>query len=361
MTAGALSDWRAALLPVIAAVGGALAPAAIYLALNPGPTKLGWSVPTATDIAFALGILALFGERIPVGLRVFVAAFAVVDDILSVLTLAVFYPHAFEPGWLLAAGFATASLFALNRGRVYASWPYVATTVVLWLSLHAAGVHAALAGVLLAAFLPTRPAPAAGPLLAQAATALAALEEVENEARQAGSEEWRIEQEPIWDWASRNLSAATDRLLSPADRAEQAVAPWSAHLILPLFAFSATGVGLSVELSSPGAHAILWGVILGLVIGKPLGVSLASLLAIKARIAVAPDGVTLRQFIGGACLCGIGDTVALLMADQAFPEGPESAVAKIGVLIGSVLAAALGAVVLASCGDCRAVTPASGA
>jgi len=361
MTAGALSDWRAALLPVIAAVGGALAPAAIYLALNPGPTARGWSVPTATDIAFALGILALFGERIPVGLRVFVAAFAVVDDILSVLTLAVFYPHAFEPGWLLAAGFATASLFALNRGRVYASWPYVATTVVLWLSLHAAGVHAALAGVLLAAFLPTRPAPAAGPLLAQAATALAALEEVENEARQAGSEEWRIEQEPIWDWASRNLSAATDRLLSPADRAEQAVAPWSAHLILPLFAFSATGVGLSVELSSPGAHAILWGVILGLVIGKPLGVSLASLLAIKARIAVAPDGVTLRQFIGGACLCGIGDTVALLMADQAFPEGPESAVAKIGVLVGSVLAAALGAVVLASCGDCRAVTPASGA
>ena len=100
---------------------------------------------------------------------------------------------------------------------------------------------------------------------------------------------------------------------------------------------------------------------MGLVIGKPLGVSLASLLAIKARIAVAPDGVTLRQFIGGACLCGIGDTVALLMADQAFPEGPESAVAKIGVLIGSVLAAALGAVVLASCGDCRAVTPASGA
>ena len=100
---------------------------------------------------------------------------------------------------------------------------------------------------------------------------------------------------------------------------------------------------------------------MGLVIGKPLGVSLASLLAIKARIAVAPDGVTLRQFIGGACLCGIGDTVALLMADQAFPEGPESAVAKIGVLVGSVLAAALGAVVLASCGDCRAVTPASGA
>ena len=120
-------------------------------------------------------------------------------------------------------------------------------------------------------------------MLAQAATALAALEHVETEAKQAEDEKRRIEQEPIWDWASRQLSAASDRLLSPADRIERAVAPWAAHAILPLFAFSATGVSLAVDLSSPGAGSILWGVILGLVIGKPLGVSLASLLAIKAR------------------------------------------------------------------------------
>lgn len=359
MTAGALADRRAALLPVIAAVGGVLAPAAIYLALNPGPTAPGWSVPTATDVAFALGILALLGERVPVGLRVFVAALAVVDDVLSMLTLAIFYPHAFEVTWLFASAVAIALLLALNRGHVYASWPYAVIAVVLWLSLHAAGVHAALAGVLLAAFLPTRPVPAAGPLLAQAATALAALEHVENEAKQVGNEKRRIEQEPIWDWASRNLSAASERLLSPADRVERAVAPWSAHLILPLFAFSATGVDLDVDLSSPGARTILSGVILGLVIGKPLGVLLASLLAIKARVAMAPDGVTLRDFIGGACLCGIGDTVALLMADQAFPQGLDSAIAKIGVLVGSVLAAALGAAVLAINLKTRAVTPAS--
>jgi len=117
-------------------------------------------------------------------------------------------------------------------------------------------------------------------------------------------------------------------------------------VILPLFAFSATGVGLSVDLSSSEAWAILLGVILGLVIGKPLGISLASLVAIKARIATAPEGVTVANFIGAACLCGVGDTVALLMADQAFPQGPDSAVAKIGVLIGSVLAAALGAAIL---------------
>jgi Na+:H+ antiporter, NhaA family len=359
MTAGALAAPRAALLPVVAALGGIVAPAAIYLLLNRGPSAPGWSVPTATDIAFALGVLALLGERVPVGLRVFVAALAVVDDIFSMLTLAVFYPHAFNLAWLAGAGLVAALLFAFNRGRVYAGWPYVAATIALWLLLHAAGVHAALAGIVLAAFLPTRPAPAAGPLLAQAATALAALEDVENEARARGGEARRIEQEPIWDWASRNLSAASDRFLSPADRAERAVAPWSAHLILPLFAFSATGLVLDVDLSAPASRAILWGVVLGLLIGKPLGVGLAALVAVKTRVALAPEGVTLREFIGGACLCGIGDTMALLMADQAFALDGDAAVAKIGVLAGSVLSAALGAVILAWGAGDRAQTPAS--
>src|SRR5258708_4525922 len=248
MTAGALADRRAAILPVVAAIGGVLAPTAIYLILNPGPTARGWSVPTATDIAFTLGILALLGERIPQGLRVFVAALAVVDDVLSVLTLAIFYPRAFEPAWLVTGGLLILGLAALNRWRVYASWPYVVIAVALGLSLHGAGVHAALAGVLLAAFLPTRPAPAAGPLLAQAATALAALEQAENEARESAAGR-RLEQHPILDWAIRNVSAASDRLLWPAERIERAVPPWSAYLILPLFAFSASGGNLQVDLS----------------------------------------------------------------------------------------------------------------
>jgi Na+:H+ antiporter, NhaA family len=283
---------------------------------------------------------------VPVGLRIFVAALAVVDDILSVLTLAIFYPRAFELSWLIVSAGAIAVLFALNRFRVYAVWPYGVAAVVLWVSLHGAGVHAALTGIFLAAMLPTRPAPAAGPLLAQAATALAALEHAETEAKQAG-ETGTIDQEPIWDWASRNLSAASDRLLSPADRIERAVAPWSSYVALPLFAFSATGVGLAVDLSSPDAGHVLAGVVLGLVIGKPLGVCLAALAAVQLRIARMPADVTLRGFIGAACLCGIGDTVALLMADQAFPHGGDAALAKIGVLVGSVLAAALGAAVIA--------------
>ena len=358
MTAGALADRRAAILPVIAAVGGVLAPTAIYLALNEGSAARGWSVPTATDIAFTLGILALLGNRITPGLRVFVAALAVVDDILSVLTLAIFYPRNFDLTWLFASGAAVLLLYVLNRWRVYAAWPYAVTAFFLGLCLHSAGVHAALAGVFLAGFLPTRPAPAAGPLLAQAATALAALEHAENEAKEAGGDNRRIEQEPIWDWATRNLSAATDRLLSPADRIERAVAPWSAYVVLPLFAFSATGVGLNVDLTAPGAIAIFSGVVLGLVIGKPLGICLASLLAIESRIARMPEDVSVRNFIGAACLCGIGDTVSLLMADQAFPEGPEGPVAKIGVLVGSALAAALGAAILGTAPATHAVSPA---
>jgi NhaA family Na+:H+ antiporter len=347
LTSGSLKNPRAAVLPVVAAIGGVLAPTAIYVLLNAGPTAAGWSVPTATDIAFALGILALFGSRIPASLRVFVAAFAVVDDILSVLTLAIFYPRGFSLVWIAVGLAAIAALYILNRWRVYAAWPYVLTTVVLWVSLHSTGIHGALAGVVLAGFLPTRPTPSVGPLLAQAATALATLEAEQKEAGKAGPAARRLEEEAVWDWASRNLSAASDRLLSPADRIERAVSPWTAYLVLPLFAFSATGIGLHVDLTAPEAANVLAGVILGLVIGKPLGISLASFFAVRSGVAVAPEGISVRNFIGAACLCGVGDTVSLLMADQAFPHGAIAAVAKIGVLIGSILAAALGAAVLA--------------
>ena len=358
-TAGALAERRAVALPVLAAVGGVLAPAAIYLALNRGHAASGWSIPTATDVAFTLGILALLGNRSPPTLRVFVAALAVVDDVLSVLTLAIFYPHDFKLAWLGASAVAIALLFMLNRWRVYSTWPYVVVAVVLWLTLHAAGVDAALTGVVLALLLPTRPAPTASVLLAQAATALAALEHAETEAKTQGGGAPPLQQLPIWDWASRNLSAASARLLSPADRFELAIGPWSTYLVLPLFAFSAVGVPLSLDLSSPGASRVLLGVVLGLVLGKPLGICVASWLAVKAKVAIAPDGVTTLQFVGAAALCGVGDTVALLMADSAFPGEEIAGLAKIGVLLGSVVAGGLGALVLVagSRGPARSPAP----
>ena len=346
MTSGAFTDRRAIALPVLCAIGGTLAPAAIYLALNQGPTAAGWSAPTSTGIAFALGILAVLGRHAPVGLKVFVAALAVVDDIISVLILAIFYPQGFLPGWLAASAGAVLIMIALNRSRVYAGWPYLVATVALWLTLHAAGVDAALAGVLLAAFLPTRPAPAAAPLLAQAATALAALEHAQSDARAKGDTAPPIQQAPIWEWASRNLSAASARLLSPADRVERAADPWAAYVVLPLFAFTATGVALNLDLTSPGDRHVLTGAVLGLVLGKPIGVTLAAFAAIKTRISVMPEDTSLRAFVGAAILCGVSDPVALLMADQAFPHCDYASVAKIGVLIGSVLAAVLGALVL---------------
>jgi NhaA family Na+:H+ antiporter len=345
MTTGALAHWRAALLPVIAAMGGVVFPAFIYLALNRGPSANGWSIPTATDVAFTLGLLAVLGDRVPIGLRVFVAALAVVDDVLSVFTLAIFYPHSFAPRYVVAVLGCVLLLFAFNRARVYAGWPYAATGVALWLSLHALGVDAALAGVLLAMCLPTRPPPKATPLLAQAATALAALEDAESDARREGHDESRLEGEPLWEWAARNLSAASERFLSPAERIERAIAPWSAYVILPAFALSATGVRLTTQFASPNAGRIFEGVVLGLVIGKPLGVLIASGLAIVARVAVSPEGVTTRDFVGAACLCGVGDTVALLMADRAF-DPADASVAKLAVLTGSTIAAVAGSLVL---------------
>ncbi len=226
------------------------------------------------------------------------------------------------------------------------------------MSLHDAGVHGALAGVLLAGFLPTRPAPAAGPLLAQAANALASLEHAEREVRERGLDKSRVDQQPIWDWASRNLSAASERLLSPADRIERVLAPWSSFVVLPLFAFSATGVTLELDLSSQGAKRVLAGVVLGLVVGKPLGVAVASGLAIKVAGALAPAGVSLRQFLGAACLCGVADTVALLMADEASLPGAAASVAKMGCLAGSLLAAAVGTAVLVARVPGRRETPA---
>jgi NhaA family Na+:H+ antiporter len=360
MTSGALTDPRAMVLPVVAALGGVLAPAAIYLLLNPGPAAAGWSVPTATDIAFVLGILALLGDRVPSSLRIFIAALAVVDDILSVLTLAIFYPREFHLDWLAASAAAIAALYVLNRARVYAGWPYLAVTCVLWFALHSAGVHGALAGIFLAAFLPTRPAPKPSFLLAQAATALAELDRADAEAEKIEDEEKRNrELEPVWDWALRNLSAASDRLMSPAERVERAVAPWSTYLILPLFSFSATGIALSFDFSSPDAARVFWGAILGLVIGKPLGIVLASYAATASGLARGPEDVSFRNFLGAACLCGIGDTVALLMADQAFPHGGDASVAKIGVLTGSILAAMVGAAVIGMQTRLPARTPAA--
>jgi NhaA family Na+:H+ antiporter len=299
-----------------------------------------------TGIAFTLGLLAVFGARASAGLKLFVATYGVAGDVITMVILAVCYPRAIHVEWLLAAAAVLAAMATLNRWRVYAAWPYLVAALGLWLSLHLAGVSGAISGFVLAAFLPPRPAPAAGPLLAQAASALAELEHAEHESKRAGRKRRSLDQEPVWDWASRNLSAAAERLLSPAERAERAIAPWSSYLVLPLFAFTAAGVPIAADLAVRDASRVLIGAALGLAIGKPIGIVLTTWVAAKAKVAIFPADAAPMAFLGAAFLCGIGDPLAFLVADQAFRSGPYAGLAKIGVLTGSALAAILGALTL---------------
>jgi Na+:H+ antiporter, NhaA family len=346
MAAGSLRDWRAAVAPLLAAVGGVILPAAVFLALNPPVTAAGWSVPTDTGLAFTLGVLALFGSRVSASLKAFVATYAIACDVLAILILAVFYPRAVHGGWLLASAGAVAVMVVFNRWRVYATGPYLAASVGLWLSLHLAGVSGAISGIAFAALLPPRPAPKAGPLLAQAANALAELEHAEHELKSASDEQYRLEQQPVWDWASRNLSAAAERLLSPAERVEQAAAPWSTYVVLPLFAFTAAGVSVVADFDLPYASRVFIGTALGLALGKPLGMIAGTWLAARARIGVFPGDAAPLAFLGATLLCGIGDPLSFLMAEQAFSSTGYAAVAKIGVLSGSTLAVVLGMLTL---------------
>ncbi len=345
-TAGSLADWRAAVAPVLAAVGGVIAPAAVYLAINPRATAGGWPVPIDTGIVFTLALLAVFGARASTGLKVFVTTYGVVCDILSIVVLVLFYPHAIHIEWLVASAAAIAVMVVLNRWHVYATWPYLVATVALWLSLHLAGVSGAISGIAFAVLLPPRPVPKAAPLLAQAATALAELEHAEHELERAGDERRRLEQEPVWDWASRNLSAAAERLLSPAERVEQAAAPWSTYVVLPLFAFTSAGVSVIADFGAPYASRAIIGTALGLAIGKPLGMVLGAWVSARARIGVLPSDASPLAFLGAVFLCGIGDPLSFLLAEQAFPGSAYAAIAKIGVLSGSALATALGTLAL---------------
>lgn len=347
MTAGSLAGWRAAVAPLLSGVGAVIVPAGVYLVLNSGPTAGGWSVTSDTGIAFTLGILAVFGLRASAGLKVFVTTYAIANDIAATLVFAIFYPRSFSPQWMLAGAGALALMALFARWRVYAVWPYLMVGVGLWLTLHWAGVGGVLSGIAVAAFLPRRPAPSATPLLAQAATALAELESAEQKLNSIEESVRRLEQESVRDWAVRNLRAAADRLFSPAERVERAIEPWSTYVALPVFAFTATGMSLVGDFGAPGGAGIFWGVLIALALGKPIGIILSTWSVVKANVAVLPNDVTPTAFVGAAFLCGIADPFSFYLADQAFQTSAYASIAKIGVLAGSGLAAAFGAIALA--------------
>jgi NhaA family Na+:H+ antiporter len=335
-TVGHLASRRSAALPIAAAVGGMAVPALIYVLLvPPGDWRIGWGVPMATDTAFAVALIAMLGARVPVELRIFLTAAAIVDDIGAIVVVAVFYADALHVAALVGALGAFALLVILNRSGIYRVAPYVVTGVVLWACVHAGGLHATLAGVLLAAVIPTRPPPDYRALVAQADAILSA------EASHGGEQFRHGPSEP----ALRELDAIHDRLESPADRLLRHVGPRSSFLVLPVFALANAGVVISTDVI--GGHGpLMAAIICGLALGKPAGFLLASWLAVKFGLAEKPPAYSWRQLAGAGALAGIGFTMSLFIAGEAFPVAQDFAAAKIAVFAASALSAIAGVIVL---------------
>jgi NhaA family Na+:H+ antiporter len=336
-TVGRLATPRAAALPVAASLGGMLAPALLYLAVVPGgPLSAGWGIPIATDTAFAVALAVLLGDRVPVELRVFLTAAVIVDDLAAIAIVALFYSSGVDLSWLLAAVAAVGILVSLNRWGVYRVLPYAALGLVLWVCLHEAGLHATLAGVLLAVVIPTRPPANLRALLSQAEMVIT------TETRRAGEAVMRHgPSEP----ALEALDAIHDRIESPADKLLRSIQPWSSYVVLPVFALANAGVVWDADVFASHGTLVL-GIVLGLVLGKPAGILGFAWLATRLGVAAKPAAYTWRQLAGAGALAGIGFTMSLFIAGQAFPDPADFAAAKIAIFLASLIAGALGALIL---------------
>jgi NhaA family Na+:H+ antiporter len=332
---GHLASFRSGALPVIAAIGGIILPAVIYASIAPPHLRHGWGIPIGTDTAFAVALIVLLGDRVPIELRVFLTAAVIIDDIVAIAVIALFYTGEIATVYLIAAGAATALLLVLKRAGVYGALPYAACGIVLWFFLHAAGLHATLAGVILAVLIPTRPPANLSVLLAQAATVIHLEDRHTGEAMRRGPSEPTLSA----------LDAIHARTLSPTDKLLRSVEPWSSYAVLPIFALANAGVAWSADVFQ-GNGRLISAIVLGLVVGKPTGIVAAAWLAVRSGIAVKPDAYSWRQLAGAGALGGIGFTMSLFIAGLAFPDPDDYVAAKIATFIASLIAAVLGTIIL---------------
>jgi NhaA family Na+:H+ antiporter len=355
---GELASVRRAALPVVAAVGGAVLPALLFWILNRGgPYIAGWGVPMATDIAFAVAILALLGSRAPLWLKTFVTALAIADDLMAVLVIAVFYSAQIDVVALAWAAGGLAILFALNRGGVQRPLAYVAPILLTWFFVYQSGVHATIAGVVAAALIPAgrrRESARQSEELdrsLQAAMASQSLKE-DRADRDAELEAMDLREEALAEVADEaHESSAT------LYRMEHAIHPWVAFLVLPIFAFA--NAGIPIPRVSPAellGHPLPLGIILGLFLGKQVGITGLTWLAVRLRLGVLPEGAKWSTLWGGSLLAGIGFTMSIFIASLAFSEGEALALAKIGIIVASLLSALAGIVVLRAGSPGRADT-----
>lgn len=331
---GELSDLRQALLPVLAAVGGMVLPALLYLAFNAGgPGVRGWGVPMATDIAFALGILALVGRRVPPALLTLLVALAIVDDLGAILVIALFYTAKLNLAALAVAGVVVALLVALNRGGIRRLLPYMLLGVVLWVALLESGVHATLAGVILAFTIPMKPKLDPERFLYKARGLL-------DEIAGAQGEESCIVVNDHMRSRVTALQKGTLLAQAPAQVLEHSLHRPSAFLVIPIFALANAGIPLDIATGSTLlSHPVALGVMVGLVGGKLAGVAGMMWLAVKLGWSRLPRGVRFSHVIGMALLAGIGFTMSIFIAELGFAgKETELLMAKTGILLSSVLA-----------------------
>jgi Na+:H+ antiporter, NhaA family len=336
LTTGELRQPRAAALPAIAALGGMVVPALLYLAINPsGEPGRGWGIPMATDIAFALGVLAIVGRGLPTALKSFLLALAIVDDIGAILVIAIFYSGSISPGPLLTAAGLLALILVLQRLHVRWTAVYVLVGVGVWLATLQSGIHATIAGVALG--------------LATPAVAFQRPKAVSLEAHRIADDTVDNPVPPDADahqWL--HLAGLTREAVSPLARLEHLLHPWTSYVVIPVFALANAGVSISrSSLGNALTSGITLGVVAGLVVGKTVGVTMFTWLATRTGITRLPEGVGWGQLVGVAALAGIGFTVSLFITSLAFQTQAIQDAAKVGILIASLLAGLLGALLLA--------------
>ena len=337
---GELSSLRGAALPVAAAVGGAVVPAAIYVAINAGTQgAAGWGIPMATDIAFALGVLALLGERAPVALKVFLTALAIVDDIVAVLVIALFYTSeiswpALAVGGLFFLALVVANLLGVGRTLVYAL-----LGVGLWLAFLLSGIHATIAGVLLALTVPATSFINPGAFLERSRYILDRFEKAGEKGENVLTNEER-------QATLHALNHATYKLEPPLHELEHTLHPWVVFAIMPIFALANAGVPLGGGLGEALTSPVALGIVAGLVVGKQLGITLFAWLAVRSGLSRLPEGIGWRHVYGAGWLAGIGFTMSLFITDLAFSDGSVIAAAKLGILVASLIAGVVGWTIL---------------
>jgi Na+:H+ antiporter, NhaA family len=335
-TVGHLAGWRSAALPVAGAIGGMIVPALVYVAILPhGPWTQGWGTVMSTDTAFAVALIVMLGDRVPVALRIFLTAAAIVDDLGAIVAVAAFYSGAIRLDIAALVIPLVGALALLRRWRVYTLFPYVLVGIALWAAVLASGLHATLAGVILALFIPTRPPADLKALTSQANAILSAEALRQGEVLRGGPSVPAL----------RALDAIHDRIESPADRLLRHAGARSSYLVLPLFALANAGVAFGAE-AFDGRWRLIAAIVAGLTLGKPLGLVGAAAVAVGLKIAVKPEDYSWLQLVGAGALAGIGFTMSLFIAGQAFPPDADREAAKIAIFAASALSALIGVAVL---------------